>query len=435
MTAFGGRQGLSKNFSYSLQVLILAVWFGLLTGLGEVSILAIAKFFLNRYVHQGAHVVWAAPAADVFVFAIPGLILSFLAWRWLSVSISRIAVFVFAFLAFLSLLFMVTWLHKYAALLLATGLAVQSSRLIGRHPVGFYLILRRTVPWLIILILGMGVGIHGGLMLVEYRTLAKLPLAPPNATNVILIVLDTVRAQSLSLYGYARPTTPHLKKLAKKGVVFERAISTAPWTLPSHASMFTGLHSFELSTNWAVPLENSHPTLAGVLGAYGYLTAGFVANTYYCSRESGLNHGFAHYEDYSISMGNIILSSSLARFLSNIEWLRHRTGYYQEPGRKVASDVIKHFFSWLSRRGPQRPFFAFINLNDAHTPYLPPPHMTGCLGLNNCGKMRAIAWDGIGHCLRSRQRSTLMMVVSPIWTINSASSLVSLRIVNCSRIH
>ena len=63
----------------------------------------------------------------------------------------------------------------------------------------------------------------------------------------MLIVLDTVRAKSLSLYGYSRATTPNLDRLAARGVVFERALSTAPWTLPSHGSMFTGRFPHELS--------------------------------------------------------------------------------------------------------------------------------------------------------------------------------------------
>jgi len=94
-------------------------------------------------------------------------------------------------------------------------------------------------------------------------------------------------------------------------------------------------------------------------------------------------------------MGEIILSSSLARILSNTEWLRHRTGYYQEPGRKAASNVITHFFSWLSRRDPQRPFFAFINLNDGHTPYLPPPPYDSMFGTKQLRKnaRHSLGWN------------------------------------------
>jgi arylsulfatase A-like enzyme len=363
---------MSKISKYPLRVLLLAVWFGLLAGLGEMSILTIAKFFLNRYTHQGPQVVWTAPMADVLIFAIPGLILSFLVWRWPKFVSLGLAVFIFCFLGFLSALLRVTWLHGYASLLLAAGLAVQTARFITRHLKGFSLIVRRTMLFLIAIILGLSGGVHGWQMLHEKRATAKLSPAPSNAPNILLIVLDTVRAQNLSLYGYTRPTTPQLRRLAKNGVLFKRAVSTAPWTLPSHASMFTGRYSYELSASNATPLDSTHPTLAEVLSANGYLTAGFVANTWYCSKESGLSRGFTHYDDFSPSLGEIFLSSSLGRTISNCEWLRRTIGYYEEAGRRTAPDMINRFLHWLSHNDPRRPFFAFINFFDAHAPYLPP---------------------------------------------------------------
>ena len=110
--------------------------------------------------------------------------------------------------------------------------------------------------------------------------------------NVILVVLDTVRADRLGLYGYSRNTTPNLDGLARRGVVFDRAFSTAPWTAPSHASLFTGRWPHELSVGWNRPLDGASPTLAEFLRAQGYATAGFVANTTYCSYETGLARGF-----------------------------------------------------------------------------------------------------------------------------------------------
>ena len=131
----------------------------------------------------------------------------------------------------------------------------------------------------------------------------------PSAANVILIVLDTVRAESLSLYGYHRDTTPNLTRLAARGVRFDRAFATAPWTAPSHASMFTGRWCHELSVGWNRPLDGTSPTLAEFLGARGYATAGFVANTTYCSYETGLDRGFAHYEDYDVTLHAVLLCS------------------------------------------------------------------------------------------------------------------------------
>src|SRR5262249_1413595 len=132
-------------------------------------------------------------------------------------------------------------------------------------------------------------------------SLGRRPAPPRGAKNVLLIVLDTVRAQSLSLYGYSRDTTPNLRRIAARGVRFDQALSTAPWTAPSHASMFTGRWPHELSIGWSRPLDATHPTLAEFLSARGYKTAGFVANTTYCSYETGLDRGFARYDDYDVT--------------------------------------------------------------------------------------------------------------------------------------
>ena len=124
------------------------------------------------------------------------------------------------------------------------------------------------------------------------------PLPPAGSPNILLVVLDTVRADRLSLYGYERPTTPNLERLAKRGIRFDLARATAPWTLASHASMFTGHWPHELVQEWMTPLQGNQPMLAEYVGAHGYATAGFVANVTYCSQNSGLARGFTHYEDY-----------------------------------------------------------------------------------------------------------------------------------------
>ena len=142
----------------------------------------------------------------------------------------------------------------------------------------------------------------GGRAWSEYRASAALPPAPADARNVLLIVWDTVRAGNLSLHGYGRRTSPNLERLAGRGVRFDQAFATAPWTLPSHSSLFTGRWPHELTADWRSPLDETYPTLAEYLAAHGYDTAGFVANLDYCSRETGLSRGFAHYEDYPIEL-------------------------------------------------------------------------------------------------------------------------------------
>ena len=141
-------------------------------------------------------------------------------------------------------------------------------------------------------------------------------------------------------------------------------MATAPWTLPSHAGMFTGRWPHELSADWFHALDSTHPTLAETLRARGYNTAGFVANTLYCGSETGLSRGFNHYEDYSISPGELLLSSSLGRTIANNSRLRQLTGYHNIVNAKDAATVNADFLDWVSRN--QRPFFAFLNYFDAH---------------------------------------------------------------------
>ena len=102
------------------------------------------------------------------------------------------------------------------------------------------------------------------------------PLPPDHSPNILFIVLDTVRADRLSLYGYERPTTPNLERLSKRGIRFDNARATAPWTLASHASMFTGHWPHDVGAQWMTPLRGNLPTLAEYVGAHGYATAGFV---------------------------------------------------------------------------------------------------------------------------------------------------------------
>jgi arylsulfatase A-like enzyme len=364
---------LSGVLQESGKLLVIAVWFGLLTGLAEASLLTIARHFLNRYIsYVGRDFVWMAPLAELFFFAFAAVILLLPAFLWSRLIIPRVAIFIFAFLAFINILLIYQRLHLFAALVLAVGLATQTARFLAAHINRFYGLVRRTTVWIAVLVVGLGVGSSGWQWMAERRSLAALPEAQPDAPNVLLIVLDTVRAQNLSLYGYERATTPQLEKLADKGVVFERAISTAPWTLPSHASMFTGRNQHELTVGFAAKLDATYPTLAEELSAHGYLTAGFVANTWYCGKASGLSRGFTHYEDLVASPGQVIVSSTLGRAANGNFSLRRAINYSEVLGRKKAPEINASFLTWLSQKDPQRPFFAFLNYFDAHEPYLPP---------------------------------------------------------------
>jgi arylsulfatase A-like enzyme len=201
-----------------------------------------------------------------------------------------------------------------------------------------------------------------------------------------------VRADHFSLHGYSRQTTPHLERWAESATVFERAMSTSPWTLPSHASMLTGHWAHELSATWETALGPEHRTLAEALGARGYLTGGFVANTYYCGHELGLARGFAHYEDYVASWRELAISASIVRLVVNSHGFRRLTGYEDNLPRRSAEAITEQFLHWQSTTGA-RPFFAFLNYFDAHETYLPPPPFDTMFGPGPPGGSPAVVQD------------------------------------------
>jgi arylsulfatase A-like enzyme len=231
----------------------------------------------------------------------------------------------------------------------------------------------------------------GGDRLKERREESR-PLPPAESPNVLLIVLDTVRADHLSLYGYARSTSPALERLAARGIRFDQARAAAPWTLASHATLFTGRWPHELAIKWLFPLGPDFPTLAEFLGARGYATAGFVGNAFYCSYGSGLDRGFTHYEDYVLDKLSAFrtvhfISLTLKTLAAIVPGLGHgfpigpslpmqglSIRHLSQGERKDAGVINREFLGWLSNRREQhRPFFAFLNYFDAHTPYVLPP--------------------------------------------------------------
>lgn len=355
----------------SVRLVVLSIWLGLSSSVIEVAILSARKPWLKEHLLLSAHFAWMVPVVTVTLLALAGLGLALLARvsRW--ARSERIAIFVLASLAFWGPVLAIGRLHYVAATLLAVGLAVQTARLATARLDRHYPLIRSTIPWLAVLVIGVGAGVPSWHALVNRTAAADVPAARPGSPNVLLIVLDTVRALSLSLYGNPRPATLHLERLARDSAVFRQAFATSSWTLPSHASMFTGRWPHELSGDWETPLDDRYPTLAEVLRAHGYATAGFVANLIYCSYVHGLDRGFTDYRDFPISPGQIVLSSSVGRLVATSETLRYLLDYQGVLNRKTAADVNQDFLRWLAHTD-RRPFFAFLNYMDAHEPYLPP---------------------------------------------------------------
>ena len=348
----------------SLATLRLALWFGLLAGLGELALLAVRKYVLHRFLLVSKDAVWMAPVADGTLFVLVAILLIGLR-AVLPRRVRLPSVLIFAALAAFTLLLMYQPLYGPAAALLAIGLGTVALRMARRWAPGFDKFVGRTLPALIIVVL-LGAGAVQIQAAVEKgRSGSGTTVARAGAPDVLFIVLDTVRSWNLSVQGYPRRTTPEIERWMRDGLRFDHALSTAPWTLPSHATMFTGRFPHELLADWLTPLDTAHPTLADVLSGQGYATAGFVANTLYCSYESGLARGFAHYRDYPISAPQIIFTSSLGHNLVGKSLRRKLL-------RKSAEDVNNEFLDWLKGRQDARPYFVFLNYLDAHDPYQPP---------------------------------------------------------------
>ncbi|MGH7541016.1 MAG: sulfatase, partial [Gemmatimonadota bacterium] len=166
------------------------------------------------------------------------------------------------------------------------------------------------------------------------------------------------------------PTSPRFDRLAETGVVFERAIATAPWSLPSHASMLTGRYNYELRTDFLRPLDDTYPTLAETLAGLGYVTIASLGNDFFGPAPYGLDRGFARYRVHPLTLGQVLRSSWLTGTL--VPLVRSWLGNHQRLGRKRASAVNREILGWIDA-ARDRPFFAFVNYFDAHDPYLPPP--------------------------------------------------------------
>jgi len=376
-----------------LDILVLSAWCGLASGLLEVGARCVGRslFATNQFYLMSRHFTWLAPLSDLLLFSAVGLVLALAAkltprlGRWLGPRL-------ICFLAVLPVLMVLSpRIYPMAWALLALGTALRLAPFLERSATRIRPRLLLSFPGLLGLVVVLAGWVLGGEWLRE-RSEAGRPFPAGDPPNVLLIVLDTVRADHLSLYGYGRPTSPVLERLANRGIRFDEARAPAPWTLPSHASMFTGRWHHELNADWTTPLNSKRPTLAEYLGSRGYATAGFVANLFACSYDSGLSRGFTHYEDYileglvpfrtawlvdGLAQMTCNLGLAAGRLLDDVPFrFAHESWllpYFEPFRRKDAGSINRAFLGWLShRRQPARPFFAFLNYYDAHAPFLLP---------------------------------------------------------------
>jgi len=353
-----------------LDLLRASLGFGLLAGTGEAVAQTIRQRLMDRTLFLGPDYVWQLPVAEAVIFLAVGSLLLLCSFAWPALRSPRVTIVVFAGLVVLSMLLLTERIHVAAQIFLAAALGVGISRALVPRTDGLRRVLRIGVPVAIVLLVGVAVGGRLIRANAEKRGLAALK-AEPGRPNILLLVLDTVRAWNLDVYGYGRLTTPRLRNWAQRGVVFERALAPAPWTTLSHAVMFTGRLPTELSVEWNRPYDGAFPTLAEVLRDAGYATGGFAGNYLNVGRSTGLGKGFLHYEDYPLRPIAFLRNTSLLGRFFGIDRINALIGRRRVIPGLVAEDVNRDFLRWVDGRG-DGPWFAFLNYYDAHGPYLPP---------------------------------------------------------------
>ena len=174
----------------------------------------------------------------------------------------------------------------------------------------------------------------------------------PNDLSVLLITLDTTRADRIGAYGFADIETPHLDRLAAEGVLFEQAQAVAPLTLPAHSSIFTGEFppAHGVRDNGGFYLDDEHVVLAEILRDEGLRTGGFVG-AFVLDAKWGIAQGFDHYFD------DFELSDTVRMALNEIE--------------RPAGEVTDAALAWLGE-APEARFFSWVHYYDPHSPYEPP---------------------------------------------------------------
>jgi arylsulfatase A-like enzyme len=207
-----------------------------------------------------------------------------------------------------------------------------------------------------------------------WGTLASECFWPTRQPNVLLIENDTLRADHLGCHGHARPTSPHLDRLAERGTRFARARAPSSWTLPSVASIMTGtypvVHGAERNTSG---LASSVPTMAQAFHAAGYTTAARSANAAFVTPFMGLARGFGSFE---------VLRGSDARRGSDADASPADPWLWSSVEVAKADAVTAAALTWVDEHAAdEAPFFLYLHYFDPHAAYFPPPEMAARFGV------------------------------------------------------
>jgi arylsulfatase A-like enzyme len=211
---------------------------------------------------------------------------------------------------------------------------------------------------------------------------ARGTIVQPRPSGLVIITLDTTRADRLPLYGFGSLATPAIDGLASHGAVFDDAMTVAPLTLPAHTSLFTGLYPAHhgVRENDGPALDRSHATLAGLLHDRGFHTAAFVGSVV-LHRDRGLSRGFDVYDDGSANGAAV-------------------------PKRRQGSEVVDRARAWIDRLGAKS-FFLWVHLYDVHAPQALPTDLRRAYGDRYEGGIAYVDAQ-VGRLLEALERRQLL---------------------------
>jgi arylsulfatase A-like enzyme len=212
-------------------------------------------------------------------------------------------------------------------------------------------------------------------LLVALAAASCRPAASDPRPNLVLIVIDNLRADHLGAYGYPRATSPQLDRLAAGGVVFENAVATSSWTKPSVASLFTSRHPSEHNAvSFARHLAPELPTLAEILRDAGYRTLGVTANFVHVNERWGFARGFDAWKSFSVEVADE----------SEVLWrYEHQPGAFVPLRAPNGAEVNREVLERLDA-ADDRPAFLYVHYMEPHAPYTPrAEHLTALIGTDS----------------------------------------------------
>lgn len=212
-----------------------------------------------------------------------------------------------------------------------------------------------------------------------YAAAGNPPVSQDKRSNIILIIIDTLRADHLGCYGYEKSKTFAIDRFAQESLVFTTAYAAASWTLPSIASMLTGTfpgfhgaHRVDTQENLfsSSKLSPDNITLAEVLSNHGYQTASIVSSDF-LGRQFGLDQGFQYIDDLILNYFYIFHAFSCIEFLNFFFPIQDYLWSKGFMGHRVADQINSLALKWLRNREEKTPFFLLIHYFDPHDPYIP----------------------------------------------------------------